>query len=177
MIAPSPQAIPAVAGWTAVHADALAALVDRRTGPAEAAFGHGTDISPISDWIRCLFPRSRVAYHRALSRDIPDLFTASAQHACAICDGLFHNGVLRRELFEERSGESAQQLQSASGPGQSDQPSARRPAFRFDREYARSRSDSLDFAFAEYSHQSWILPTGPSRFVSTSLFPSNLNLL
>jgi hypothetical protein len=30
---------------------------------------------------------------------------------------------------------------------------------------------------SQNSHQSWVLPTGPPRFVSTSLFPSNLNLL
>jgi hypothetical protein len=61
---------------------------------------------------------------------------------------LFHNGVLWRELFEERSSESAQLLQSASGTGQSAQPSARRSAFRFDREYASSRGDNRDFALA-----------------------------
>ena len=41
--------------------------------------------------------------------------TASAQYECGICDSSLNNGPLRRELFEKRSGESAELLQSASG--------------------------------------------------------------
>jgi hypothetical protein len=74
----------------------------------------------LEDSGRCLCSSAGVTCARALSRDIPDRFIASAQHACGLCDGLFHDGVLRPELFEQRCSESAQLLQSASGTGPSD---------------------------------------------------------
>jgi hypothetical protein len=59
---------------------------------------------------RCLFPSAGVACGGALSHDLPDRSIASAEHACALCDGLFDSDVLRPELLEERSSESAQLL-------------------------------------------------------------------
>jgi hypothetical protein len=67
--------------------------------------------------------------------------------------------MLRPELFEQRSSESDQLLQSASGTGQSDQPSARRPTFGFDRKNARSRGETRDFSSAEHRRRLWILAT------------------
>lgn len=105
----------------------------------------------------CLFSNAGVACACALSRDITDRFIASAQPACGFRGGLFHNGVLWPELFEQRSGESAQLLQSARGTGQSDQPSPRRPTFRFDRKNTCSTGDTRDFSSAEHRRRSWIL--------------------
>jgi hypothetical protein len=96
---------------------------------------------------------------RALARHNSCRSAASVQHECAVCDGLFHNGVLRRELFEKHSSESDQLLQNADGAGQIDQPSQRRPTFRFDRKNARSRGDARDFLSAEHRRRSWILAT------------------
>ena len=89
---------------------------------------------------------------------------------------MFHAGVLRPELFERRSSESIELLRKAGCAGSSDESSARRAAFRFNREYARSRGDSGDFALAEQRRRSRLLATRSSRLVSTSLFPSDLNL-
>lgn len=72
---------------------------------------------------------------------------------------MLHDGVLRPELFEQRSGESIELLQNAGRAGSSDESSRRRAPFRFDREYARSRSDSRDFAFAEQRRRSCVLAT------------------
>jgi hypothetical protein len=93
--------------------------------------------------------RPRYGRGHALSRHNSRRSAASAQHEFAVSDGLFHDGMLRPELFEQHSSESAQLLQSASGAGQSDQPGAGRTAFRFDRQYARSRGDARDFALAK----------------------------
>ena len=49
---------------------------------------------------------------------LPLSLSAPSAMACST------NGVLRRELFDERSGESGELLQGAGGTGQSDQPSA-----------------------------------------------------
>jgi len=54
---------------------------------------------------------------RALSRHNPCCPASSAQHECAICYGLSDNRVLRPELFEQRSAESAELLQSANFAG------------------------------------------------------------
>jgi hypothetical protein len=52
---------------------------------------------------------------RALSRRNPCRSAASVQLECAVCGGLLHNALLRRELFGERSTESVELLQSAGG--------------------------------------------------------------
>jgi hypothetical protein len=62
----------------------------------------------------CLLSSAGVTCVGALSLDIPDRFITSAQHASAVSDDLFHTSVLRPELFEQLSSESAQLLQSAS---------------------------------------------------------------
>jgi hypothetical protein len=51
----------------------------------------------------------------ALARHNSCRSAASVQFECAVCDGLLHNGVLRRELFEECSPESVELLQTAGG--------------------------------------------------------------
>jgi len=68
-----------------------------------------------------------------------------------------HGGVLRRELFEQRSTESGELLQSACGSRQSDQSGERHAAFRFDREYARGRPDDRDFGLAAHRRRSRVL--------------------
>jgi hypothetical protein len=72
---------------------------------------------------------------------------------------MFHDGVLRPELFEQRSRESIELLQNAGRAGSSYDSSARRATFRFDREYARGRGDSRDFALAEQRRRSSVLAT------------------
>jgi hypothetical protein len=89
---------------------------------------------------------------------------------------VLHDGVLRPELFEQRSGESVELLQKAGGAGSSDESNARRAAFRFDRDYAGSGGDSRDFALAEHRRRSGVLATQSSRFAGTSLLPTDLNL-
>ena len=53
---------------------------------------------------------------RALSGHNSDRPAASAQHECAVCDGVFHERVLCR-LPEDRSDESVDLLQNADGAG------------------------------------------------------------
>jgi len=72
---------------------------------------------------------------------------------------MFHAGVLRPELFEQRSSESIELLRKAGCAGSSDESSARRAAFRFNREDARSRGDSRDFALAGQRRRSSVLTT------------------
>ena len=67
-------------------------------------------------------------------------------------------------------------LQSSDCTGQSRPSSTRRAPFRFGGDDARSRYKSRDLALAEYRRRSWVLATRVSRFVSPSLFPSDLNL-
>src|SRR6202035_1989043 len=94
---------------------------------------------------------------RALARHNSCRSAASPQRECAVSNGVLQNGVLRPELFERRSGESDQLLQSATGAGQSDQPSARSATFGFDRKNAVSYGDIRDFSSAEHRRCSWIL--------------------
>jgi len=89
---------------------------------------------------------------------------------------MFHGGVLRHELFAERSGESGELLQGANGAGSSGQSSTGRPAFRFERNYARGDGDHRDFALAESRRRPCILATHSHRVIIISLFASNLNL-
>jgi hypothetical protein len=112
----------------------------------------------------------------ALFRHNSDHYAACAQHEVAAREGVFHHGMLRTELFARRSSESVELLQHAGGAGSSENPNARRAIFRLDREYARGRGDNRDSAPKKYRNRSRLLTTWTSRFVSTSLFPSNLNL-
>jgi hypothetical protein len=42
---------------------------------------------------------------------------ASYQHECAVRGRLFHTGVLQRDVFEKRTGESAELLPNLAGAG------------------------------------------------------------
>jgi len=55
--------------------------------------------------------------NRAFSRRNPRRSADSPQPECAVGDGVFHNGLLRRELFEERDGESVELLPGAGDSG------------------------------------------------------------
>ena len=101
---------------------------------------------------------------------------APGQLERAFGDGVRHDGLLRRELFKQCSGESIELLRKAGCVGSSDESSARHATVRLDRESARGRGDNRDFALADCCRRSGLLATGSSRFVSTPLFPSNLNL-
>lgn len=76
---------------------------------ALGANARGSKFRDVASVVRPGYGRSR-----AFSRHNSCRSAASAQHECAVRDGLFHNGLLRSELFDERSGESAQLLQGAS---------------------------------------------------------------
>ncbi len=70
---------------------------------------------PLSKSFRVIARSAQSGYRngRARSRHNSDHSAASAQLECAICDGVFHTSLLRRELFEERSSESVELLPSA----------------------------------------------------------------
>lgn len=73
---------------------------------------------------------------------------------------MLHDGLLRPELFEQRSGESIELLQNAGRAGSSYESSGGHATFQLGREYSRrGRGDRRDFALAEQRRRSSVLAT------------------